>query len=174
MPRIFVVRSISPRKVSQKLSDSAVKSILERKPLTTDWDVETSEIEESSKFVSTRMRFVESKSWSETPLFAEYRQELEKGNLVRGFRDLESLEEFYETRYSQIFGEMSRSGFSLKLLLTTPIAELPWTVTDRNGMHLFGNQGNHRFAIARILGLMRFPVVLRGAYRQHSHLHSSS
>jgi len=114
------------------------------------------------------MRFAESKRWSETPLFAAYRRDLRNGKLVRGFDDLGSLEEFYEIRYSKIFREMSRSGFSLKCLLTLPATELPWTVRDRNGLHLFGNQGNHRFAIARILGLESFPVVVRGRYRTQS------
>lgn len=165
MPKIFVVRSIVPLEISRKLSDYSVKSVLEKQVEPLDSDLDTVSISQTSKFISTHMRFVESKRWRDTPLFAEYRRELEKGSLVRGYDNLDSLEEFYEERYSRVFRQMSRSGFSLGHLLAAPVAELPWTVTDRNGTHLFGNQGNHRLAIARILGLKRFPVVLRGTYR---------
>ena len=166
LPKFLIVRCISPLEIPRKLSDPTVKSIREKKVVPLDWDLDTVEITKTSKFISTQMRFVESTRWGDTPLFAEYRRELEKGNLVRGHDDLELLEEFYENRYSRIFHEMSRSGFSLRQLLTLPVAELPWTVRNKKGSHLFGDQGNHRLAIARILGLRSFPVVLRGASRQ--------
>jgi hypothetical protein len=115
-----------------------------------DWDVERRhELSRAIKHRSIVQRYVEGKSWAETDLFVDnYAHRIQKES-VRGASTLAELICQYETRVDGMFDDLQRNGFRAD-------GPLPKLLLGRNGEVFIGNQGNHRLAMAHVLGLKKF------------------
>lgn len=115
-----------------------------------DWDLERrSELSRAVKHRSIVQRYIEGKSWAETDLFVDiYARRIQKES-VRGASTLSELIEQYETRVDGMFEDLRRNGFRAD-------GPLPCLLLGRSGEVFIGNQGNHRLAMAHVLGLKRF------------------
>jgi hypothetical protein len=121
-----------------------------------DWDIERKlRFDDCVKARAIRERFVENKEWAETELFTvAYKRRLQKEGRVGRCLSLTALAAEYERRYGGLFKRLSKDGF------TTDngkgkIHALPSFLIGRDGEVFIGNQGNHRLAMAKVLGLKR-------------------
>jgi hypothetical protein len=113
-----------------------------------DWDLDRRfPIDETVKHRSIRQRYLDGRRWEETDLFADiYSKRFEAGETVRGERTMEALLAQYYARVDGMFADLKAHGFRKGYTL-------PKLLIGRDGEVFIGNQGNHRLAMARIIGL---------------------
>lgn len=118
-----------------------------------DWDIERRfPLTDAVKHQAICRRYAEGLPWEETDLFrVTYRRRFECGGTIRGEASLKGLLAQYYSRVDDLFASMEREGFQIGH--KTP---LPVLLIGRGGEVFIGNQGNHRLAIAQVLGLTRF------------------
>lgn len=114
--------------------------------------------DETDKSVSIRMRYAEGRPWEETPLFSEiYRRRFENGESIRGCANPKELLQQYYTRVDDLYADMRAHGFRVD---ATPIP----VYIGHDGAVLIGDQGNHRLAMAKTLGLTSMSVKVTGRH----------
>ena len=115
-----------------------------------DWDIERRQaLTDAPKHRSLIQRYVEGRRWEDTDLFRnQYRRRFEAGEMVRGEPTMEALLAQYYGRVDGMFADLKRNGFR-------DGHPLPKLLIGRNGEVFIGNQGNHRLAMAKVLGLSR-------------------
>jgi hypothetical protein len=102
------------------------------------------------KHRSIHQRYVEGRRWEETDLFTNtYPRRFARGETVRGEPTLEALLAQYYSRVDGMFADLKRRGFR-------DGPPLPKLLIGRDGEVFIGNQGNHRLAMAQVIGLDRF------------------
>jgi uncharacterized ParB-like nuclease family protein len=118
-----------------------------------NWDIERRYLlAEAVKHVSIRQRYDDGLRWEDTDLFRiNYRRRFDEGGTVRGAATWEALVAQYYGRVDGLFASMRRDGFQIGH--KTP---LPVLLIGRRGQVFIGNQGNHRLAMAQVLGLKEF------------------
>jgi hypothetical protein len=118
-----------------------------------DWDIERRHaLEPNVKHRAIWQRFAEGARWEDTELFrVNYARRFAGQGLVRGEANIEALLAQYYTRVDGLFADLRKSGFR-----TGPKIPLPVLLIGRGGEIFIGNQGNHRLAMAQVLGLKRF------------------
>ena len=116
-----------------------------------NWDIERRyPLSEAVKHRSIRQRYAEGLRWEETDLFTNtYPRRFARGETVRGEPTLEALLAQYYSRVDGMFADMKCKGFRTD-------CPLPKLLIGRDGEVFIGNQGNHRLAMARVIGLERF------------------
>ena len=116
-----------------------------------DWDLERRfPLTEAVKHRAIRQRYVEGRRWEETDLFTNtYPKRFARGETVRGEPTLEALLAQYYGRVDAMFADLKRNGFRSD-------CPLPKLLIGRDGEVFIGNQGNHRLAMAQVIGLERF------------------
>lgn len=116
-----------------------------------DWDIERRFLlAEAVKHRAIVQRYRDGKRWEETDLFADaYRRRFESGETVRGEPTMEALLDQYYSRVDGMFKDLKCRGFREK-------CALPKLLIGRDGEVFIGNQGNHRLAMAQVLGLDKF------------------
>jgi hypothetical protein len=116
-----------------------------------DWDLDRRyPLADAVKHRAIVQRYRDGKRWEDTDLFADtYRRRFESGETVRGEPTMEALLAQYYSRVDGMFADMKRKGFREK-------SRLPVLLIGRDGEVFIGNQGNHRLAMAQVLGLDRF------------------
>lgn len=93
-------------------------------------------------------RYRDGRPWEETSLFRNvYARRLKDGGNVRGCSSMRELVDQYYTRVDGMFEDMKRRGFHPNA------GPLPVMLIGRGGEVFIGNQGNHRLAMAQVLGL---------------------
>lgn len=117
-----------------------------------DWDLDRRfPIATAVKHRAIAQRYRDGAAWEETTLFREnYTARFAKGENVRGCATMPALLDQYYTRVDGLFADMRRRGFD------SDAGPLPTLYLGRDGEVFIGNQGNHRLAMAQVLGLSRF------------------
>ena len=115
-----------------------------------DWDIERRySLKGAVEHRSIVQRYREGRRWEETDLFTHtYPKRFARGETVRGEPTLEALLAQYYSRVDGMFEDMRRKGFR-------DGHPLPVLLIGRDGEVFIGNQGNHRLAMAQVLGLER-------------------
>jgi hypothetical protein len=115
-----------------------------------DWDIERRySLTNAVKHRAIVQRYRDGKRWEETDLFADtYRRRFENGETVRGEPTMEALLAQYYSRVDGLFEDLKRKGFR-------DDCPLPKLLIGRDGEVFVGNQGNHRLAMAQVIGLDR-------------------
>ena len=115
-----------------------------------DWDIERRyQLAAAVKHRAIVQRYRDGRRWEETDLFADtYRRRFESGETVRGEATMEALLAQYYGRVDAMFADLKRKGFR-------DGHPLPKLLIGRDGEVFIGNQGNHRLAMAQVLGLPR-------------------
>jgi len=121
-----------------------------------DWDTERRyRFHDTAKYQAIRARFVEGANWLETELFMDgYRRRLKREGRIGRARSLKQLADIYEQRFVRLYEAMNRDGFRTETKSGKQYP-LPALLIGRDGEVMIGNQGNHRLAIAQVLGLER-------------------
>ena len=134
--------------------------------LSGDWDLtRRAKLEGAQKHRSVYERFVRGLSWTDTDLFRSiYARRIADGAEIRGVRSIDDLAKKYSKQIDRLFEDMRQNGFVVKLDIHGYPKNLPHIHIGRNGELLFGNNGNHRLAMAKILGLERIPCRVRARH----------
>ena len=146
---------VSPNDISLKLLKGV--RLYRHEIMSGDWDLATIRLEDTLKYQSIVQHFKDGVPWDETVIFqTKYRPDIEAGRSAKGFYSLQELTEYYEARYSSLFRSIKNDSFRL-LFDNEGEMDIPHVHIGRNGNILFGNDGNHRLAMANILGVERIP-----------------
>jgi hypothetical protein len=115
-----------------------------------DWDLERRyPLKEAVKHRSITQRYIEGRPWEETDLFkSNYARRFKAGDSIRGERTMKGLVAQYYDRVDGMFESLKRDGFRIERKTA-----LPKLLIGRAGEIFIGNQGNHRLAMAKVLGL---------------------
>lgn len=118
-----------------------------------DWDLKRRYVfTETVKYRAIYERFVENRRWEDTQLFFDiYTRRLKTGH-VRGETSLKALAAQYYDRVDGLFNSLKTEGFKTHREDGEPFP-LPWFYAGRDGEVFIGNQGNHRLAMAQVLGM---------------------
>lgn len=121
-----------------------------------NWDIERRyALERSAKHRAIVERYAEGKRWEETDLFLDvYARRFEKGDNVRDAGSFKGLIQQYYDRVDGMFKAMERDGFRTEDGRGKPVP-LPGLLIGRGGEVFLNNQGNHRVAMAKVIGLKR-------------------
>jgi len=118
-----------------------------------DWDLDYVTyvtFKELDLYKSCYEHWVMGKPWSQTSLYHEYVEKLEKG-IPNRFSSLEELQDRYET-LDRIYQEINE-----KQTLSTHPDDLIKISIDRNGNLIWGPNGRHRICMALCAGLKSMP-----------------
>lgn len=111
-----------------------------------DWDIERRyPLSQAVKHRGIAQRYVEKRRWEDTDLFTEAYARRIAEEPIRGCSTMSALLEQYYTRVDGMFDQLRRKGFRAE-------HPLPKFLIGRDQVFI-GNQGNHRLAMAQILGI---------------------
>lgn len=132
-----------------------------------DWDIERRyPLETNVKHLAIVQRYAEGRRWEDTDLFRDiYARRLAGGGHVRGEASIEALAAQYYDRVDGMFRDMEVNGFRIE----SPKGKkypLPALMMGRDGDVFLGNQGNHRVAMARVIGLSQIAGEIVCRHRQ--------
>lgn len=132
-----------------------------------DWDITSrSLITDTAKYRSLEQHFVHNVPWEKTELFVkQYPQRFANGESVRGVATLDELVKQYEERVDALYADLQKNGFRERI--GSEFTPIPKGFIGRDGEVLMSNAGNHRIAMAKILGL---PFVLVRILARHAQL----
>lgn len=117
-----------------------------------DYDLQRAPVERDAKHRSVRQRYAKGYRWEDTDIFRDqYPRRFAAGGMVRGAWNIDDLAHQYYTRVDAIFEDMKRNGFRLEVN-GRPVP-LPNLHIGHDGEPLLGNNGNHRVAMAQVIGL---------------------
>lgn len=121
-----------------------------------DWDIERRHVFAATvKHRSMVQRLIEGRAWIETDLFTDaYARRLQAEGQIGGCRSLAELADQYERRFDKLAQDFRAEGFRL-VGRNGKRHPLPAFLVGRDGEVMIGNQGNHRLAMAQVLGLER-------------------
>lgn len=136
---------VEPRAIKFKISPHADLALNQGG----NWDIERRYLLANAlKHRSIVQRYAEGMRWEDTDLFTgPYMRRIAK-EPIRGEATMEALIAQYYSRVDGLFEALRRDGF----IAETP---LPVLLIGR-GQTFIGNQGNHRLAMAQVMGLDRF------------------
>ena len=150
-----VVIWVSPKEISLKLLKGV--RLYRHEIMPGDWDLAAGRLGDTLKYQSIVQHFQDAVPWDETVIFkTKYGPDIEAGRTAKGFRSLQELTEYYEARYSSLFRSIKNDGVRV-LFDDEGEVDIPHVHIGRSGNILFGNDGNHRLAMAKILGVERIP-----------------
>lgn len=118
-----------------------------------DWDIERRyPLAEAVKHRSIAQRYAEGRPWEETDLFKDVYSRRIETQPIRGEATTKGLLVQYYGQVDALFEAMKANGFQLE----RPNGKrnsLIRLLIGRDGEVFIGNQGNHRLAMANVLGL---------------------
>ena len=137
-----------------------------------DWDQNRSQFTERSVYQAMEAHFRDGVPWDETDYYKRKRERLESGKSTRGCTSVDDLPQYF-ARFDKIYNSLQTEGYktqrelinespteTIEQNLDAPIPELNeiGVCIGRDGELIRGYRGEHRLAIAKILGIDRVPV----------------
>ena len=123
-----------------------------------DWDVKQRILlSDTDKHKSIYQHFVDGVPWEETDVFVNsYTKRFRPHDSLKGREEYRAMLARYRETVDAVFLNLKRIGFSSDF-------KLPVVLIGRSGEVMLGNQGNHRVAMAKLLGLEKVPceVIVR-------------
>lgn len=154
---------VQPDEIERELTDQI--KISDVHPLVDDgnWDLNTTNFADNIFYKSARAHFLHNKSWQETESFKKNLSEIQNGVQRFGCTNENELVRRY-LRWDELYDSIKKNGYkSAQELIGEPRDEINVAI-GRYGKILFNN-GRHRLAICKILGVRSIPVfvILRHA-----------
>ena len=136
-----------------------------------DWDQKIKPIVETFKYKSMVQHFVGGAPWEETDIFRKvYQSRLAEEGCVLDCSNINQLKDRYESRIDPLYQDMKCNGFVVILDKNGKAIDIPHVHIGRDGTILFGNRGNHRLAIAKLLKLDYIPAHVRTRHKKWEEL----
>jgi hypothetical protein len=132
-----------------------------------DWDLYKSDYSKSIQLKEFRERFVDKKAWEETHFYQRFTKHSDTNNL-RNAKNWEDFKTRYLHEWDKLYDDIKNNGYKSNYELTGKPGEVIVCIS-RTGEIMrtpFGG-GNHRFAIAKILGIKEIPVVVSVWHKQY-------
>jgi hypothetical protein len=148
---------VKPDLIRYKLTAKTIIALRAGDDLSEDWDLQRTDIERGGKYRSLMLHFREGRRWTETPIFRRYAARFNRGEVIRGCRSIEELERVYQEDMDGLYESLRRRGFLSRRLFIRRRKDLPNVYLGRDGEIIFGAEGNHRLALAKVLGLNEIP-----------------
>jgi hypothetical protein len=124
-------------------------------------------IADSIKHQSIVQHFEQGIAWEDTLLFRGYQRRLNAGERIRGCTSVAELKREYESSIDWLYARMKSKGFRVqRRLFRARWRDIPHVHIGRDGTFILGNDGNHRFAIASVLGIERLPFLVYARHAQ--------
>jgi len=129
-----------------------------------DWDRLEKRFEDLDIYVAFKQVCTEGKDWTETVFYQRFLDAIRGGQLLWGCKDQLDLDQ--RCKYLEsLFDRIRREGYkSQRELLSLQNTHDPLRATDEVGVNigrhgdLLFNEGAHRLAIAKLVGIQRIPV----------------
>lgn len=117
-----------------------------------DWDITAYSMDDNVKVEAVRLHFKEEVPWEETPLFERYEEQLRlKGRGYGGYRSLGEIADYYTANFDPLYEDLKTNGFD-------PRKGTLQLHIGRDGELMGTYDGNHRLAMAKVLGIRRAPA----------------
>ena len=141
---------VPPERIRFKLDDV---SDLQAPVWPGDWDMtRRSPLEATAKHRGIVQHFRDGVPWLETALFREiFAVRFAAGEAVAGCPTIEKLGELYDHRYDGLYAHLKAHGFVERI--EGRLVKFPEVYLARDGEPILSNEGNHRVAMAKLLGL---------------------
>lgn len=152
------VQAIQKALANEKLRQYAFTRIMDG-----DWDLETRNAI-SQKVLGIEEHYIEGIPWRETALFKYYEKRFQNELLILRCKDLDELEVKYNTTINDLYENIKTEGYRLPTP-ENPDIDIIYVYIGRQGEILFSGNGNHRLAIARILGIDKIPVTVKARHK---------
>lgn len=128
-----------------------------------NWDLNVRErkdvLTNTDKYNGIRQHFSEGVPWQDTILFRrEYAKRLCSQGTIKGVSTLSELAELYEKKYDMLFEQLKQKGF-LSVDDDERIGPV-YIYLNRYGEIIYTSNGNHRLAMALLLGIEEIPVLV--------------
>ena len=131
-----------------------------------NWDLHLGNLDVTNKHRSVVQHFRDGVPWESTDIFVNrYRPELARGNSPRGAGSFEELLRVYETNVEDLYESIRRQGFVVAINRNGK-PDIPHVHIARDGRLLFGDDGNHRLAMAKLLNVTRVPCLVRARHME--------
>lgn len=155
---------VRPDDITCKISPSTDLSLYCNDIFPGDWDLHTMELGRIVKHRSIVQHFQDAVDWQDTDLFKDiYTRMFECGETVKGLENISALKLYYERHFDGLYEDIKEQGFRV-VVDEDGRMNIPHVHIARDGRILFGNNGNHRLAIAKILGVERIPCHVRARH----------
>lgn len=116
-----------------------------------DWDLNRAPLADLPKHRAVVEHFVNGIPWEQTELFRDnYQRRFDRGDRVHRARDMKALIKHYNRYIDKVFQSLKENGF----LTNQP---RPQVFIGHDGEPMLWNQGNHRVAMAKIIGIEQIP-----------------
>ena len=132
-----------------------------------DWDLSTYKFTDLDVYKAFQQRIIHGKNWEETTFYKNELAQIEAGQTIWGCQNreewnerchyLDSLIQSIRENGYLLAHQLSSAQDTFGLFLNKEMFEEVTVNIGRNGQYLFQN-GRHRLAIAKILGLEKIPV----------------
>lgn len=142
--------------------ESLLNSMTKRFVVDGDWDLEARPLE---LHPTVDELFVQHLPMRSTGAFRWMLEAIHTGDAAaaRGCTTLEQVEQRF-ARLERIFEDMAREGYKTQVSLgRAPVDEITICIA-RDGTPMLLRHGNHRLSIAKVLGVPRVPVIVRGVH----------
>lgn len=127
-----------------------------------DWDRDRVLLEKTSKHRSIVQHFVDGVPWENTDLFKnQYAVRFARGETVRGAKTIAELAESYRDRMDGMFKDLKERGFRVASTV------LPHVHIGHDGVMILGNDGNHRIAMCKIIGITKISVAIKTVHADY-------
>jgi len=129
-----------------------------------DWDRTCRvRLDQTVKHKSVFQRYAEGLPWEETDIFKnQYSRGFRKSKQLRDCISLEQLAKLYYDRVDGLFASMEKHGFLSHV--DGRQVDIPYGHIASDGEPMLGNEGNHRVAMAKVLGLDHVLLAIRSIH----------
>lgn len=164
----FTLRWVSPDRIQQSVLESAPKRPQWGRVAAGEWDREhhREPFADRPGPVAIRERFRDGASWAATPLYDHFHDQIERFGNAWGYRTPAGFAARC-VEIERLHRSMRRHGYrdGREIDGAVPILDEIGVDMARDGTLLWRGYGQHRLALARLLGIERVPVLV---HRRHA------
>lgn len=155
---------IDPKEIRYSSSKEFNGSNYQGRIIGGDWDQLSIPFEHLDVYVAFKERFIEGKAWEDTLFYKHVLDEIENGKFLWGCKNKSDFDRRCRNLES-LFQDIKNNGYKTQSQILSEKNEYdPMKIEDeimvnigRRG-HLLSNNGVHRLAIAKLLGIKKIPV----------------
>jgi len=163
---------VDPTRITQSLLESAPTYPQWGRVVGGSWDHDSEPFGERAVVRAVRQRFEAGRPWDETALVVAYREQLERfgnawehGSIAAFETRCKEIEQLYDSLNEHGYQPLSTREPQLAGSVGGLIAEINVDI-GRDGECYWRGYGQHRLAIAQLLGIESVPVVVNRRHRQ--------